>query len=406
MKYPTFTLSSGLRIIHKHSESPISHCGLYINTGSRDEDEEERGMAHLIEHLIFKGTKKRKTYHVLSRMEDVGGELNAFTSKEDTCIHSSFLTEYYDRTLELLSDIVFNSVFPEKELEREKEIVIDEITSYKDNPSDLIFDDFEKMLFKGNSLGPSILGTPYNVKRFSRGDIRRFINKHYAPEQMVISSVGEIHFEKLIHLCEKYFSRYARKNVNHKRIPFKDYKPTRRRFNKSTHQTHCIIGNIAYDLFDDRKNELYLLNNILGGPCLNSRLTMTIREKYGLAYNIESNYNPYSDTGVFSIYFGTDKENLDKTISLVYKEMAKLRDTKLGTLQLSKAKKQLIGQLAISWDSYENQMLNIGKSFLMFDKVDSMREIIRKIERIKSTKLLDAANEILDENCLSQLIFY
>jgi len=406
MKYPTHQLPNGMRLIHKGSYSPIAHCGLLINSGSRDESDDEQGIAHLIEHLIFKGTKNRKAFHVLSRLEDVGGELNAFTTKEDTCITAAFLTEYYDRTLELLSDIVFNSSFPENEMEKEKGVVIDEINSYKDSPAELIYDEFEKMIFKGNSIGRQILGTPYNVKRFTRKDIKKYIRKHYTPEEMVISSVGDIRFSKLKYLFTKYFSRYPYEKAKNTRKPVKDYKPSKHHLNKKTHQAHCIIGNIAYNVFDPKKNILYLLNNILGGPCLNSRLSMSIRERNGLTYDIESNFNPYSDTGVFSIYFGTDKENLDKTISLAKKEMEKLRTQKLGTLQLSRAHKQLIGQVAIGWESQENQMLNIGKGYLTKDGIDSMREIIRKVENITAVQLMDVANEILDEKKLSELVFY
>ena len=405
MKYPVFELPNGLRLIHKFSESPIAHCGLFVNTGSRDEAPEEHGIAHLIEHLIFKGTKKRRTYYVLSRLEDVGGELNAFTTKEDTCIQASFLNQYYDRTLELLSDIVFHSTFPEKEMEKEKGIVIDELNSYKDDPSDQIFEDFEKMLFNGNPLGRNIVGTAYNVKNFSRKDILHFVKKHYAPQNMVIASVGNIRFSKLKHMVEKYFGDVPKRPFRQKRIPIKNYEPVKKRLIKDTHQAHCLIGNVAYGQFDEKRNALALLNNILGGPCLNSRLTMSVREKHGLAYYVESNYSTYSDTGVFSIYFGTDKEDLDKTIALVMKELAKLRDQKLGTLQLSKAKKQMIGQLAITWDNNENQMLNLGKSFLMFDKVDSMREVIRKVEAITAEQILDVANEILYERNFSRLIY-
>ena len=406
MKYPTHQLPNGIRLIHKGSYSPIAHCGLLINSGSRDELDDEHGIAHLIEHLIFKGTKKRKAFHVLSRLEDVGGELNAFTTKEDTCITAAFLTDYYDRTFELISDIVFNSTFPENEMEKEKGVVIDEINSYKDSPSELIFDEFEKMIFKGNAIGRQILGTPYNVNRFSRKDIRKFIRRHYTPEEMVISSVGDIRFGKLKYLFTKYFSAYPYEKAKKRRKPVKGYKPSKHRLNKDTHQAHCIIGNIAYNNYDPKKNILYLLNNVLGGPCLNSRLSLSIRERNGLTYDIESNFNPYSDTGVFTIYFGTDKENLDKTISLVLKEMKRLRTEKLGTLQLSRAHKQLIGQVAISWESQESQMLNIGKSLLLNDRIDSMKDIIRKVENITAEQLIDVANEILDEKSMSQLVYY
>uniref|UniRef100_A0A7C4KLD7 Insulinase family protein n=1 Tax=Anaerolinea thermolimosa TaxID=229919 RepID=A0A7C4KLD7_9CHLR len=406
MKYETFELPNGMRLIHKRCYSPIAHCGLLINVGSRDEREEEHGLAHLIEHVVFKGTKKRRAFHVLSRLEDVGGELNAFTSKEDTCITAAFLKEYYERSLELLSDILCNSSFPEKEIQKEKGVILDEINSCKDNPAELIYDEFEKIIFKGNPLARPILGTPSKIRRFTRKDIKHFIKQHYSPEKIVLSSVGDIPFSTLKEMFIKYFSSYSGQNHKPRREPFTHYKPSVHHFNKGTHQAHCIIGNIAYSHFDPKKNILFLLNNILGGPCLNSRLSMTLRERNGLTYDIESGYTPYSDTGVFSIYFNTDRNNLEKTIELIKKEMTRLKTKKLGEMQLARAKKQLTGQLAIAWESCETQMLNIGKSFLIHDHIDSMKEIIRKIESITSKQLLEIANEILDEKHLSQIVFY
>jgi predicted Zn-dependent peptidase len=403
--YQDHTLSNGIRIVHRQTKSLVSHCAIIINAGSRDENENEQGIAHFIEHVIFKGTAKRKSYQVLSRMENVGGEINAFTTKEDTCIYSSFLNKYYERALELISDIVFNSTFPEKEIEKEKDVVIDEINSYRDNPSEEIIDEFEKQLFGNHSIGRYILGTPDSVKSFSRSHLKKFISRCYNTDQIVICTVGNIPFDELIKLTEKYFSNRKINSRRWSRKHFRNYKPFEKIIKKSIHQTHCVIGNIAYSNRDKMKNPMILLNNILGGPGMNSRLSMNIREKYGFCYNIDSSYNPYLDTGSFSIYMGTEEQYIEKVISLVHNELAKMRDNKTGTLQFKYAKQQLIGQLAISYDHNLNEMLSMGKSFLVYKKVDTIEDINRKIENITAMQLMEAANEIFELKKLSTLIF-
>jgi predicted Zn-dependent peptidase len=300
------TLSNGIRLVHKHVDSIVAHFGIIINTGSRDEEIQEQGLAHFIEHVIFKGTSKRKSYYILSSMENVGGELNAFTSKEETCIYSSFLSKFYQRAIELISEITFDSTFPEKELKKEKDVVIDEINSYKDSPSEEIFDDFEDLIFDGHSIGRNILGTPKNIKKFNKTSILDFIEKNYHTDQIVISSVGNIEFSKLVKLVEKSFGGIKEKCRSHQREKFTDYKAKTIHIKKKTFQTHCMIGNVAYSSTEEKKTGLILLNNILGGPGMNSRLSLAIREKYGFCYNIESNYTPYSDIGFFSIYLGTE----------------------------------------------------------------------------------------------------
>jgi predicted Zn-dependent peptidase len=333
MIFETHTLSNGIRLIHRPVNANVAHCGIILNTGSRDEQEDEWGIAHFIEHVVFKGTTKRKAYHILSRMEDVGGELNAYTTKEETCIYTTFLDKDYKRALELISDITFNSVFPEKELEKEKEVILDEINSYKDSPSELIFDDFEELLFKKDPIGRNILGTPKHIKAFKRDDILKFISNNYHTDQMVISSVGNIPFKKLVKMVEKYFGEIPENIRTEKRQKPNFYKPRTQTLIKNTYQRHCVLGNVAYDLNDDKRIPLSLLTNILGGPGMNSRLNLSLREKHGLAYNIESNYTPYVDTGVFSIYFGTDKGYLDKCLSLIDKELNLLCTKKLGVGQ-------------------------------------------------------------------------
>jgi len=405
MNYESYTLENGIRIIHLHSKSAVGHCGIIINAGSRDEEKHEHGMAHFIEHAIFKGTNKRKAYHILSRMEDVGGEINAYTTKEETTIHTSFLKNDYERAIELISDITFNSIFPSKEITREKEVIMEEINSYKDDPAELIFDDFEELIFKNQPLGKNILGNPIDLRRFNKKDIEHFIKKNYYTDEMVISSVGDISFTKFKKLANKYFGHIAPNPRSQERNKIENYTPEIKTVKKKTHQTHCIIGNIAYNVQDKKKIALTLLDNLIGGPGLNSRLGLLLREKHGFAYHVESNYSPYSDTGVFSIYFGTDKENFEKCIKLIKKEFESLRTKKLGIVQLKKAKRQLFGQIAINSENNANVMLSIGKSFSLFNKVDSLEKIKEKIEAVSVEDIQDVANEILDIDKMSMLVY-
>ncbi len=402
----TYTLKNGIRIIHKNTDSPVAHLGVIINTGSRDEKKNEHGLAHFIEHSVFKGTKKRKSFHILSRIEGVGGELNAYTTKEETVLYSTFLSEYYERAAELLGDILLNSTYPQKELEREKEVVYEEINSYKDSPSELIFDEFDELVFDGHPIARNILGTKANLKKFNRESILKFIENNYHTDQIVISSVGNYNFENLVHLLDRYFGETPEKFRNNTRRGFRNYKPEKRMIDKDTFQAHCVVGNIAYDIQHKKRIVMVLLNNILGGQAMNSRLNLALRERRGMAYNVESSYSPYTDTGLFNVYFGTDKENLDKALALVQMEFKILRDKEMGAIQLSKAKKQLIGQIAISTESHEDLMLAIGKSYLLFDKVDPLREVFKKIDAITAKDLREVANFSLDQKQMSTLVYY
>jgi len=404
MEYFTHTFLNGIRLIHHFVDSPVAHCGVIFNTGSRDEEEREQGMAHFIEHTIFKGTKKRKAFHVLSRLEDVGGDLNAYTTKEETAIFAAFLSRYYSRTVELFSDIIINSTYPRHELVKEKEVIIEEINSYNDSPSELIFDEFEDLIYHGHPIGRNILGTPENIRSFEKQDIEDFMRRNYTTDQMVICSVGNISIKRLINLVEKNFSLMTPGRRVHEREKFEGYVPKNKTLVKDTFQAHCIMGNEAYHSLHPLKMGIVLLNNILGGQSMNSRLNLALRERNGLAYNVESNYTAYSDTGVLNIYFGTDKENLERAINLVLAEIKKLQAVKLGKMQLSKAKKQLIGQLAMSQENREDLLLTLGKSYLVYNKVDDLATINKKIENISAIQLMDIANEILDPKKLSTLI--
>ncbi len=406
MEYTSMTLPNGIRLIHASVDSPVAHCGVVINTGSRDESPEEHGMAHFIEHTIFKGTVKRKAYHIISRLEDVGGEMNAYTSKEETAIHASFLCEYYERSIELFSDILIDSTFPEKELKKEQEVIVDEINSYNDTPSELILDEFEELIYEGHPMGRSILGTPELVRSFQSADIRRFMTKNYHTDQMVICSVGNITAKKFFHLARRYFERMAPNLRPGKRESFMSALPQMKRVEKGTFQAHCVLGGEAFDLYHPDRLPLVLLNSVLGGQSGNSRLNLSLRERNGIAYNVESSFTSYSDTGTLTIYFGTDPENLDRAINLIYREINLLQTKALGAIQLNKARKQLIGQLAMSQENHEDLMLAIGKSMLIFNKVENLEEIYRKISEITASQLMEVANRILEPKNLSGLIYY
>jgi predicted Zn-dependent peptidase len=399
------TLPNGIRLAHLPITGMVAHCGVIVNAGSRDESREEHGIAHFIEHMLFKGTKKRRAFHILSSLENVGGELNAYTTKEETAIHASFLKDDYERAIDLISDITFNSVFPCREIDKEKDVVIEEINSYLDSPSELIFDDFEELIFADQPIGRNILGSQESVRSFDVELIRNFISKNYDTSEIVFCSVGNIKNESLLKLFRKYFGDIPASGNKRRSHEEWLYKPQSLTKKMDTFQNHCIIGNVAYNIKDERRIGMFLLNNILGGQGLNSRLNMSLREKNGLAYNVESNYNPYFDTGVFSIYFGTDSQNLEKSISIAMKELGTLRNSLLGAVQLSKAKKQIKGYLARGYESHESLMLSLGKSMLIFGRIDTPEETYEKIDRITSGQLRDISNEVFDPSSLSTLIY-
>lgn len=408
MEIQQFTLNNGIRLVHQHASSPVAHCGVIINTGSRDEEPEQHGMAHLLEHLIFKGTRQRKAHQILSRMENVGGELNAFTTKEETCIFTSFFNNYYARAFDIMTDIIFRSTFPEKEILREKAVIIDEINSYKDSPIEQIFDDFEEMVFKNHPMAKNILGTQETIQSHSRSSILEFFSSHYNTTEMIVSSVGNISFKVLCKYFERFFSDVPESTRKKARLPFNigSYKAENKKQDLDTYQAHCILGNLAYSNREEKRLILHLLNNILGGPGMNSRLHMALREKNGLAYNIESNYNTYSDIGNITIYFGTDKKDIEKCVRIILTEIKRLKEKPLGTIQMTRAKKQLIGQIAMSAENYESQMIANGRSLLIFGRIDPLEELTGKINAISASELLEVSNEIFDENTLSRLFYY
>lgn len=399
------TLSNGIRILFKHSPSPITHCCFVFNAGSRDELPGKEGLAHFIEHMLFKETKRRSTTQILNYLEMVGADLNAYTTKEYTCIHASLLNQHLQRAVNLFEDIIFHSTFPEEEMEKERGVILDEIASYQDQPEEAIQDDFEEYLFKDHPIGNNILGTDASVAAISQQDIHQFTKATHNTHQMVFAVYGDYKFEKLIKMCEKYFGT-IQENTSHKnRISPNPVTTGIYAVQKPIAQTHCIIGGRAYPSAHQHKYGLLLLNNILGGMGMSNRLNLEIREKHGIAYTIESNYTSLTDTGIFSIYLGTDAEKTDKAIKLVHKELKKLRDNRLGEVQLKQAKDKFIGQIALAEESRMSLIISMAKSLMDFDRIDTLEDVFGKVNAVTADQLLQISNEIFDNDGLITLLF-
>ena len=405
MIYHTHTLSNGLRIIHAQNQSAVAYCGYAIDAGTRDEEENEQGMAHFVEHLIFKGTQKRHSWHILNRMEHVGGDLNAYTNKEETVVYSAFLVEHFPRAVELLTDIVFHSTYPQAEIDKEVEVIIDEIQSYEDTPSELIFDDFEELVFPNHPLGRNILGKPELLRQFKSEDALRFTNRFYRPDNMVFFVQGNVDFKRGVRLLEKAVSDIPTTITERNRIKPELYIPQTKTIHRDTHQAHVMIGCRSYDTHDKKRTALYLLNNILGGPSMNSRLNVALRERSGLVYNVEANLTSYTDTGLFSVYFGTDQEDVKRCIRLVHKELKRLREKPLSSTQLTTAQKQIIGQIGVAADNFENNALNMAKTYLHYNKYEEPQEVYKRIQSLTPQDLWEVANEMFCEENLSTLIY-
>ena len=405
MNYHTHTLSNGLRIIHAPNQSAVAYCGFAIDAGTRDEAENEQGMAHFVEHLLFKGTQKRHAWHILNRMEHVGGDLNAYTNKEETVVYSAFLAEHFPRAVELLADIVFHSTFPQTEIDKEVEVIIDEIQSYEDSPCELIFDDFEELIFPHHPLGRNILGKPDLLHQFKSEDALRFTNRYYQPNNMIFFVQGNIDFKRVIRLVEKATADLSSNASTFERKRPEVYIPQTLTLHRDTHQAHVMIGSRGYDAHNEKRTALYLLNNILGGPGMNSRLNVSLRERSGLVYNVEANLTSYTDTGVFCIYFGTEHKDVDRCIRLVKKELKKLCDKPLSPIQLAAAKKQIIGQIGVARDHAENTALGMAKTFLHYHKMDDPQDIFQRIEALTAKELWEVSNEMFAEENLSSLIY-
>lgn len=393
-EFNTFVLPNGIRCIHKQVKSAVVHCALTINTGSRDELTGEYGIAHLVEHTIFKGTTRRKAWQVNCRLENMGGELNAFTTKEETIVHATTLRGDYAKAVELIADIVFNSTFPEQEIEKEKHVIFDEINSYKDSPLDRIYDEFEDMVFEGSPLGHNILGSKATLNKMHSEEIRRFIGRTYTTDQMVFSLIGNVPLKTFHNVCEKYFGGVQESRRTFERIDVATNPAFDKSIGRNTHQVHCIMGGRAYDMRDERRLPLLLLVNTLGGPSANSLLNVLLREKNALSYGVEASYTPFTDSGIASVYYSCEKENADRCRELIEWQVKELIEKPLSVRQLSVAKRQFLGQCAISAENNESYMLGAAKSYLIFGGVDSYQNIKDKITAITSEDIRSAAVNI------------
>ena len=431
MKYNTYTLDNGLRIIHLPSDSKVVYCGYQINAGTRNEEPGEEGLAHFCEHVTFKGTERRKAWHILNCLESVGGDLNAYTNKEGTVYYSAILKEHIARAVDLLTDIVFHSVYPQAEIDKEVEVICDEIESYNDSPAELIYDEFENIIFKGSPLGHNILGTAEQVRSFKTEDALRFTRKLYRSDNAIFFAYGDIDFKKLVRLLKKSFLSEERR-VKSEETTFGDRRE--RQFNspeaqaqfniqhstfntqhsfegqtivmqKNTHQAHVMIGTRAYDVNDDRRMPLYLLNNMLGGPGMNAKLNLALREHNGLVYTVESTMVAYGDTGVWSIYFGCDEHDVKRCLRLVRKELDKFMQKPLSEAQLKAAKKQIKGQIGVACDNRENFALDFGKSFLHYGWEKNVDRLYEQVDEITAEQIQAVAKELFDKDRLTTLIF-
>ena len=440
MRYNTHTLDNGLRIIHLPSDSKVVYCGYQINAGTRNEEPGEEGLAHFCEHVTFKGTERRKAWHILNCLESVGGDLNAYTNKEGTVYYSAILKEHIARAVDLLSDIVFHSVYPQAEIDKEVEVICDEIESYNDSPAELIYDEFENILFKGSSLGHNILGTAEQVRSFTTEDALRFTRKLYRPDNAIFFAYGDIDFKKLVKLIGRALADHESGKPAEEKLPqisqitqiSRDKNPVATEksvssvesvgtknypsvgnemagqtivMEKNTHQAHVMIGTRAYDVNDDRRMPLYLLNNILGGPGMNAKLNLALREHNGLVYTVESTMVAYGDTGTWSIYFGCDEHDIKRCLRLVRKELDRMMEEPLSDSQLKAAKKQIKGQIGVACDNRENFALDFGKSFLHYGWEKNVDCLYEQVEAITSQQIQDVARELFDKNRLITLIF-
>lgn len=404
-EYELHTLDNGLRIVYKESKgTSVTHIGYTIDAGSRD-DGGLPGTAHCFEHMLFKGTQKRNAYNIINRLEIVGGEMNAFTTKEITVIYASVVNEFGERAMELLSDLCFNSTFPEKELEKEKKVISEEINMYLDTPEENIFDEFQELVFSGHPLAPNILGTNETLHAITSADLRQFHSRYYHPQNIVLSISSSIPFKKFIKWAEKHVSIERKSFTNIERPSFKIYVNKNETKVTDHVQCHAILGNVCYPQNHSKRLPMLLLNNLLGGPGMNSRLNLSVREKYGYTYNIESGYTAFRDTGLFHCYLSTDKKNLEKAIKVVQSELRKLKEKPLTNIQLSHAKMQFNGQMAMAEENRQNIMLMLGKNIAQGYPIESLKEVMHKINEIKAEQLHEIANEIFDFNQMTYLAY-
>lgn len=388
-----FSLSNGLKVIYQHQEAFVAHLGVMAQAGSRYERHDEEGLAHFLEHCIFQGTEKRKAIDVLSDLDSLGGELNAYTNKEELCVHASFRKAHFDIAADLISDIIQKASFPRKEVNKEREVVIDEINSYLDTPSERIFDEFEEFVFNGHSIGRNTLGTKESLKRFGSKELKSYMSRLFTVDNMVVSFVGSLELDEVKETLERYFASVPNSESAKENGEIEAFVPFEKIDKKANYQCHLVMGGRAPSYIEDDRKAMSLLINVLGGPAMNSRLNLSVREKFGYAYNVEAGFSSYSDTGIWSVYLGTDKKHLKNATALVKTELKKLIDQGLSTEELKLAKEQIKGHLALSLDSNLELMLHLAKSLLIFGKVDSMAELYDEIDEITTEEIQSAAKK-------------
>ena len=404
--YQLSELANGIRLVYKQvPTTKIVHCGFILDIGSRDEEDDQQGMAHFWEHMAFKGTKKRKAYHIINSLEGVGGELNAYTTKEKICFYASVLDQHFEKAVELLADITFNSIFPQKQIEKERTVILEEMAMYHDSPDDALQDDFDDLVFNGHQLGRNILGDQKSVSRFGQTDFERFVSENLRTDRTVISCVGNLPFKKVTKIFEKHLAAVKTSTGAKARRTFQGYRPRQQTKSRTVTQAHYALGRTAYPIADHRRLPFFTLVNLLGGPGMNSRLNLALRERHGYVYAIDAQYTPYMDTGMFAIYFGTDPKNARRSLTLVQKELQSLREKPLGTMQLHRAKEQLIGQLAMAEENNMNLMLMMGKSLLDLGHIRSLEEIILEVRDITAAQLQELARDMFHIEDFSTLIF-
>ncbi len=408
MKYNTYTLSNGLRVIHLPSTSPVVYCGYEIAAGTRDEEPGEEGLAHFVEHVTFKGTAHRSSLQILNTLERVGGDLNAFTQKEDTVYYAAILKEHLPKAVDVLTDIVFHSTYPQTEIDKEVEVICDEIESYNDSPAELIYDDFENILFEGHPLGHNILGNAERVRKFTTEDALRFARKYYTPENSIFFAYGDVEFEKLVRLLEKEERGEKGEERGERKEEREVLSGSASNYlirEKGTHQAHVMLGTRGYDIHHPLRIPLYLLNNLLGGPGMNARLNISLRERNGLVYTVESTMVSYGDTGLWGVYFGCDPHDVKRCLRLVRRELDKIIEKPLTDSQLKAAKRQLKGQIGIACDNREQFALDFGKSFLHYGWEKDITSLYSQIEEVTAEQIQQVARELMSEDRITTLIY-
>ena len=401
-----FTLDNGIRVVHKQvTNTKILHCGIILDIGSRDEGPEQYGMAHFWEHMAFKGTKRRKAYHIINSLDSVGGELNAYTTKEKICFYASVLDSFDDKAVELLTDITFNATFPQKQLEKERQVILEEMAMYEDTPEDAIQDELDEIVFKGHSMAHNILGTRKNVKGFSRQDFSEFINANIDTDRIVVSFIGNLPLKRIKKLANKHLAPIAKQNSEKTREFFDHYNIEHIQQQKEIMQAHFSMGKPAFSIAHAKRIPFAMLVNLLGGPGMTSRLNLALRERLGYVYGIDAQYHAYSNTGLLSFLFATEKKNLKRSINVVNREIKRVKEIKLGKVQLHSLKEQMMGHLAMAAENNVGLMLSIGKSLLDLDKINSIDDTFKKIQAVSAGELQDLANEELNIDAMSTLTY-